>query len=215
MLAAVPRAGDGFAVGAIVVADNGSTDRTAAVAAAGGATVVGEPRRGYGRACLAALARLARDPPDVVVFLDGDQSDDPADLPALLAPILAGTADLVVGSRTLGEREPGALAPVQVFGNRLATFLLRLLFGARFSDLGPFRAIRWQALGRLALRDPDYGWTVEMQAQAARAGMRWAEVPVRYRRRRAGSSKVTGTLRGAAGASWKILATIVRVRLGG
>ncbi len=215
MLAAVPRAGDGFAVRAVVVADNGSTDRTAAVAAAGGATVVREPRRGYGRACLAALVRLADDPPDVVVFLDADHSDDPADLPALLAPILGGTADLVIGSRVLGERDPGALAPVQVLGNRLATFLLRLLFGARFSDLGPFRAIRWEALQRLALRDPDYGWTVEMQARAARAGMRWAEVPVRYRRRRAGSSKVTGTLRGVAGASWKILATIARVRLGG
>jgi glycosyltransferase involved in cell wall biosynthesis len=215
VLAALPRAGVGWTVHSVVVADNGSRDRTAAVAAAAGATVVGEPRRGYGAACLAALAHLRHAPPDVVAFLDADGSDDPAELPALLAPILGGAADLVIGSRVLGEREPASLTPVQVFGNALATRLLGVLFGVQSTDLGPFRAIRWAALERLAMRDRDYGWTVEMQARAARAGVHASEVPVRYRRRRGGRSKVAGTLRGAAGAGSKILFTIAKVRLGG
>ncbi len=198
-----------------VVADNGSTDRTAEVARAGGAAVVREPRRGYGAACLAALAHLRSRPPDIVAFLDADGSDDPAELSALLAPILEDRADLVVGSRVLGEREPGALTPVQTFGNRLASVLLRTLFGMRATDLGPYRAIRWAALERLRMRDRDYGWTVEMQARAARARLRTVEVPVRARSRQAGRSKVAGTLRGALGAGWKILFTIARVRLGG
>ena len=215
VIAAVPRAGAGFAVREIVVADNGSTDRTAEVARRAGATVVGEPRRGYGAACLAALAHLRSVPPDLVVFLDGDGSDDPGELPQVLAPLVAGRADLVIGSRTLGEREPGSLTRVQAFGNALATRLLRVLFGAPFTDLGPFRAARWKALERLGMRDRDYGWTVEMQARAARAGWRCEEVPVRYRRRRLGRSKVTGTVRGVVGAGSKILFTIARVRLGG
>jgi glycosyltransferase involved in cell wall biosynthesis len=215
VLAAIPRAGSGWALREVVVADNGSHDRTAAVAAAAGATVVAEPRRGYGAACLAALARLSTAPPDAVVFLDADGSDDPADLHALLAPIVSRHAELVIGSRVLGEREAGSLTPVQAFGNALATRLLRLLFGTRFTDLGPFRAIRWDALERLGMRDRGYGWTVEMQALAARAGLRSTEVPVRYRRRRAGRSKVAGTVRGAIGAGGKILFTIARVRLGG
>ncbi len=198
-----------------MVVDNGSRDRTAEEARRGGATVIAEPRRGYGAACLAGLAHLRANPPDVVAFLDADHSDDPAQLPELLAPLLADRADLVIGSRALGTREPGALTPVQAFGNRLATLLLRGLFGARFTDLGPFRAVRWGALERLRMRDRDYGWTVEMQARAALAGMRCAEVPVRYRRRRLGRSKVAGTMRGIAGASWKILFTLARVRLGG
>jgi len=198
----------------VVVVDNGSTDRTAEVARAAGATVVHEPRRGYGAACLAGLARLRDRPPEIVAFLDADGSDDPAQLPELLEPILAGRADLVIGSRALGERERGALTPVQAAGNRLAVLLLRWLFGARFTDLGPFRAVRWGALEALRMRDHDYGWTVEMQARAARARLRTAEVPVRYRRR-VGRSKISGTLRGAAGAGWKILFTIARVRLGG
>jgi glycosyltransferase involved in cell wall biosynthesis len=177
--------------------------------------VVYEPRRGYGAACLAGIARLDRDPPDVVAFMDADGSDDPSDLPALLAPILDTRADLVIGSRVLGAREPGSLTTVQAFGNRLATFLLGLSYGGRFTDLGPFRAIRWAALTSLAMRDRDYGWTVEMQARALRSGLRCVEVPVRYRRRSAGRSKVSGTLRGVIGAGSKILFTIARVRLGG
>lgn len=215
VLADLPRAGAGWIVREVVVADNGSTDGTADAARRGGATVIAESRRGYGSACLAGLEHLRANPPEVVAFLDADHSDDPAQLPELLAPLLADRADLVIGSRALGKREPGALTPVQAFGNRLATFLMRALFGVRFSDLGPFRAIRWDALERLRMRDRDYGWTVEMQARAALARMRCAEVPVRYRRRRLGRSKVAGTLRGVAGASWKILFTLARVRLGG
>jgi len=214
VLASIPAAGPGWRVGRVLVVDNGSRDRTAAVARAAGATVVAEPRRGYGAACLAGLAHLRRRPPDVVAFLDADQSDDPEGLPLLLAPIVAGKADLVIGSRTLGEREPGSLSPPQAFGNRLATALLYLLFGLRATDLGPFRAIRWPALESLGMRDRDYGWTVEMQARAARAGFAVGEVPVRYRRR-LGRSKISGTVRGVLGAGWKIPVTIARVRLGG
>jgi len=188
----------------IVVADNGSRDRTAAVARAGGAEVVSEPEKGYGAACLRALALLASDPPEVVVFLDGDYSDHPDELPSLLAPIAAGSADLVVGSRALGRRERGALTPQQVAGNRVACVALRWLHGARYTDLGPFRAIRWDTLAQLGMRDRNWGWTVEMQIRAARLGVPHAEVPVSYRRR-IGRSKVSGTLVGTLGASAKIL----------
>ena len=215
VLAGLPRTGSGWRVGQVVVADNGSRDRTADVARAGGATVVREPRRGYGAACLAGLEHLRRRPPDVVAFLDGDGSSDPADLPALLQPLVSGTADLVIGSRVTGAHEPGSLTAVQAFGNRLATSLLALGWGVRVTDLGPYRAIRWPALERLRMRDRDFGWTVEMQARAAAAGLRCLEVPVASRRRRAGRSKVAGTLRGSAGAAWKILFTLARVRLGG
>ena len=214
VLAAIPRSGDGWRVGAVVVVDNGSSDRTPEVARAAGGTVVAEPRRGYGAACLAGLAHLRRAPPDIVTFLDADHSDDPSQLPDLLAPILAGRADLVIGSRLLGEREAGSLTPAQRVGNRLATALLGLLFGTRATDLGPFRAVRWAALERLAMRDREFGWTVEMQARAARAGLAVVEVPVRYRRR-IGRSKISGTWSGAARAGWKILFTIARVRCGG
>jgi len=214
VLADIPRAGPGFRVRQVVVVDNGSADRTAAVARDAGATVVAEPRRGYGAACLKGLEHLRRDPPQVVAFLDADHSDDPRELAVLLEPIARG-AELVIGSRVLGEREPHALTPVQHLGNRLAAFLMRVLFGGRFTDLGPFRAIRWDVLERLGMRDRDFGWTVEMQARALRAGLACAEVPVRYRRRRLGTSKVSGTLSGVWGASTKILLTIARVRLGG
>ena len=199
----------------VIVGDNGSTDRTAEVARAAGATVVGESRRGYGAACLAALAQAAPQRSDAIAFLDADGSDDPADLTAVLAPIAADAADLVVGSRVLGEAERGSLTPVQRFGNALASSLMRISFGVRVTDLGPLRAIRTGTLERLAMRDRDYGWTVEMQARALREGARYLEVPVRYRRRRGGRSKVAGTLRGSVGAGWKILWTLARVRLGG
>ncbi len=191
----------------VVVADNGSTDATARIARERGATVVFEPRRGYGAACLKALEALASDPPDVVLFLDADLSDDPAEAPAVLAPILEGRADLVVGSRVLGLSEPGALSPHARFGNWLATRLLRAFYGARYTDLGPFRAIRYGALMALDMRDRDFGWTVEMQVKAARHGLRHTEVPVRYRRR-VGRSKISGTVGGSARAGVKILRTV-------
>lgn len=204
VLAEIPR----DLVRRVVVCDNGSRDRTAEVAREGGAEVVHEPRRGYGSACLRALARLREDPPDVVVFLDGDRSDRPAEMSLLLDAIAQG-ADLVVGSRVLGERERGSLTPQQIAGNAVACVALRVLYGARYTDLGPFRAIRWEALERLEMGDPDYGWTVEMQIKAARRGLRHAEVPVSYRRR-IGVSKVSGTLRGTIGASITILRWLAR-----
>ncbi len=193
----------------VVVADNGSTDATATIAGDRGAIVVTEKHRGYGAACLRALDALAQDPPDIVLFLDADGSDDPSEAAAVLAPIVDGRADLVVGSRVLGRSDPGALTPHARFGNALATRLLALLYGARYTDLGPFRAIRYEALLRLRMRDRDFGWTVEMQIKAARQGLRHAEVPVRYRRR-IGRSKISGTLGGSVRAGVKILATVFR-----
>jgi glycosyltransferase involved in cell wall biosynthesis len=194
----------------VVVSDNGSTDRTADVARAGGATVAHEPRAGYGRACLAGLAALESNSPDIVVFVDADYSDRPSEMPELLAPILNGEADLVIGSRVLGEREPGALAPHARWGNALATWLIRILYGVRFTDMGPFRAIRYRTLLELDMRDQDYGWTAEMQAKAARAGVRATEVPVSYHKR-VGKSKITGTVKGTVLAGWKIITTILRI----
>ena len=191
----------------VVVVDNGSRDRTAEVARGLGAEVVAEPRRGYGQACLTGIAQLDR--PDIVVFLDGDYSDYPEEMSALVAPLLTGEADLVIGSRTLGQREKGALLPQARFGNWLSTLLIRLLFGVSFTDLGPFRALSFEALQRLAMQDRDFGWTVEMQVKAARLGLRAVEVPVRYRRR-IGTSKITGTLSGTLRAGHKILWTIFR-----
>ena len=195
----------------VLVVDNGSTDRTAAVAAAAGALVVHEPTRGYGSACLAGIRRLAVDPPHIVAFLDADYSDHPQDLAALVEPLTAGAADLVVGSRVLGKREPRALLPQARFGNWLATRLIRRLYGEPMTDLGPFRAILWDRLIALEMNDPDFGWTAEMQVKAARAGLRYREVPVAYRRR-IGTSKITGTLSGTLRAGWKILYTIFRLR---
>lgn len=198
----------------MLVVDNGSRDRTAGVAREAGATVVAEPERGYGAACLRGLDALRADPPDVVVFLDGDYSDLPGEMTELVAPIRAGTAELVIGSRVLGRHEPGALAPQARFGNWLATLLIHRFFGIRFTDLGPFRAITWPALERIAMADRDYGWTVEMQVKAAKRGVAATEVPVSYRRR-IGRSKVTGTLRGVWGAGTKILYVIFREALAG
>jgi glycosyltransferase involved in cell wall biosynthesis len=193
----------------VIVADNGSTDATARIAGEHGAVVVTEKRRGYGAACLRGLEALAQDPPDIVLFLDADGSDDPAQAAAVLQPILDGRADLVVGSRVLGRPDPGALTPHARFGNWLATRLLRAFYGARYTDLGPFRAIRYDALRALRMRDRDFGWTVEMQIKAARQGLRHVEVPVRYRRR-IGRSKISGTLGGSVRAGVKILATVFR-----
>jgi glycosyltransferase involved in cell wall biosynthesis len=194
----------------VVVADNGSSDGTARVAREGGARVVDAPRPGYGSACLAALGWLrAHDPPEVVAFLDADFSDHPDELPRVVAPIARGEADLVIGSRTLGEREPGALLPQARAGNLVACLLIRLLYGHRYTDLGPFRAIRWSSLERLGMRDPDFGWTAEMQVKALRQGLRVAEVPVSYRRR-VGVSKIAGTVKGTVLAGYKILWTVLR-----
>jgi hypothetical protein len=176
--------------------------------------VLSEPRAGYGRACLTGIAHLAKEPPDLVVFVDGDYSDRASEMASLVAPILDGSADFVVGSRVLGRRERGALAPHARWGNWLATRMLHLLYGYRFTDLGPFRAIRYETLLALDMQDRDYGWTAEMQAKAARAGVRSMEVPVSYHRR-IGKSKITGTVKGTVMAGYKILTTIVRVRLQG
>ncbi|SHK51367.1 glycosyltransferase family 2 protein [Hymenobacter psychrotolerans] len=197
----------------VIVVDNNSTDRTGEVARAAGATVLREPRPGYGHACLAGMAhsfaRPAAEQADIIVFLDGDYSDYPEEMPLLLSPILRGEADMVIGSRALGQREAGSMMPQQIFGNWLATTLLRRLYGAHFTDLGPFRAIRREALQRIGMADTTYGWTVEMQLKAAKLKLRNTEVPVRYRRR-IGTSKVSGTVRGTLGAGYKILWTIFR-----
>ena len=197
----------------VVVVNNASSDRTRQRAEEAGATVLDQPLRGYGNACLMGIAHL-RDKerrPDVVVFLDGDHSDHPEELPRLLAPIAEGQADLVIGSRALGTRERGSMTPQQVFGNRLACTLMRWLYGVHYTDLGPFRAIRWEALERLGMEDRNYGWTVEMQVKAARQRLPYAEVPVDYRRR-IGFSKVSGTVKGTIMAGYKIIATIFKYR---
>lgn len=194
----------------VVVADNGSTDLTAQRAREAGAIVVAEPERGYGAACLRAIANLP--PVDVIVFIDGDLSDDGSEMNKLVDPIVAGDCDLVIGSRRLGEREPGALSPQQIFGNWLATTLIRLIWGAHFTDLGPFRAIKAESLRALDMRDRDFGWTVEMQIKAAQKGLRTREVPVRYRNR-IGASKISGTVSGVVRAGTKILYVIGRSAL--
>ena len=205
-------------VGKVIVANNNSSDGTARVALDGGAEVVNEPRRGYGSACLAGLGELERliaagdAAPRAVVFVDADYSDHPDQLPELVEPILAGRADFVLGSRILGEREPGAMPPQSLYGNRLACALMRLFFGIRYTDLGPFRAIGYSQLCRLEMSDTNFGWTVEMQIKAAKAKLRTLEVPVPYRRR-IGVSKISGTVHGSIMAGLKILYTIAKYGL--
>lgn len=200
----------GFAPGQIVVADNGSLDGTGRVARSLGADVVVEPRPGYGAACAAGLAGL-REAVDIVVFLDADLADDVDRLPDLVAPIASGEADLVIGVRPATLRAPGAMTPPQAFGNWLAVRLIDWLWGHRYTDLGPFRAIRRSALERLALADRRFGWTVEMQVRALQEGLRVVEIPVRYRARPLGRSKISGTMRGVLGAGGSILYTIGRL----
>ena len=197
------------ALDSIVVVDNGSTDGTGDIARRAGANVVREERRGYGYACRAGV--LAAREADVIVLLDGDAADDPDDLPRLLEPLLNGEADLVVGSRALGSREPGSMTLQQVLGNRLAAWLMRNIYDVRVSDMGPFRAIRRSELLALDMQEMSYGWSVEMMVKAARADYLYREVPVRYYRR-IGVSKVGGTLRGSLKAGWHILSTVLRYR---
>ena len=194
----------------IVVGDNGSSDQTAKRARAAGAIVVLENERGYGAACLKALA--VTDPSSIIVFLDGDYSDFPQDMAELVDPILAGKAHMVIGSRVTGEHQQGSLTPVQVFGNGLACWLIKIIWGMKFTDLGPFRAIEGQALRELHMQDRNYGWTVEMQIKAARSALPSLEVPVRYRQR-IGFSKVSGTIKGSVLAGSKILGLIARYAL--
>ena len=191
--------------------DNGSSDGTLRVAREHGARVISEPRRGYGQACLAGIAALSVET-QMVVFLDADGSDDPADLTRLLAPLRDGQADLVLGSRTMAARKVGVFTPQQAFGNWLATFLMRVLFGAHYSDLGPFRAIRRAALDKLQMRDTNFGWTIEMQIKAHQQRLRVVEIPVNYRRRFAGQSKISGSLVGTLRAGYKILWTITKFK---
>jgi len=192
-------------VDAVIVADNGSSDATADVARQAGASVVSVPDAGYGRACLAAIKAAGMY--DILIFMDGDASDDPNNLPDLLYPILSGEADLVIGSRILGDCDPGALTVQQRFGNTLACWLMGLFWGFRFTDLGPFRAIRRESYERLDMQAPTFGWTVEMQVRALKQRLRCREVPVHYRAR-IGVSKISGTIRGVILAGWYILGTI-------
>ncbi len=196
----------------IIVANNGSSDKTSDIASENGAIVVHQPTKGYGNACLAGIEHLKNlsEPPNVVVFIDADFSDDPADLEKILAPILCGDADLVIGSRSLGKMEPGAMTFPQKFGNWLAPALIKWIWGVKFTDLGPFRAIRYDDLIRLEMADKNFGWTVEMQVKAAKMKLRCVEVPVNYRKRGGGKSKVSGTVRGTFLAGHKILWTIFK-----
>jgi glycosyltransferase involved in cell wall biosynthesis len=198
----------------VVVADNNSRDRTAEVAREGGAVVVPAPVQGYGSACLAGLAHLREnDPPEIVVFLDADYSDHPEELPRVIEPIVKGEADVVIGSRTLGKRERGALLPQARAGNLVACLLIRLLYGHRYTDLGPFRAARWSHFEALKMEDPNFGWTAELQVKALKRGLRVVEVPVSYRKR-VGVSKITGTIKGTLLAGYKILWTVFRYSWG-
>lgn len=195
----------------VIVADSGSTDRTVERARATGARVVSETRLGYGRACRAG-AEAAADC-DILVFLDGDGSDRPELMPLLVEPIAGGECDFVIGSRARGGREPGSMSPHQLFAGYVVGAAIRLLYGVRYTDMCPFRAIRRDSLMRLRMRETTYGWNLEMQMRAARAGLRILEVPVAHSRRAGGVSKVSGSVRGTIRASWRIAATFVRIAL--
>lgn len=206
-------------VGTVIVIDNGSHDRTGEVANHGGARVFREEQRGYGKACLRGLDELRRmiaeaelPAPGVVAFVDADFSDHPNLLPLLVAPIHSGDVDFVLGSRLLGEREPGAMPPQSVYGNKFACWLMRILFGHRYTDLGPFRAIDYAKLEQLGMADENFGWTVEMQLKALQTGLRIQEIPVPYRCR-VGVSKISGTVSGTIKAGYKILYTIAKYGL--
>lgn len=200
-------------VRSIVVVNNASSDRTREKAEEAGAVVVDQPERGYGNACLKGMEFIrSQEPhPDIVVFLDADHSDHPEQMGDLIDPIVQDDMDMVIGSRALGVREKGSMTIPQVFGNWLATNMLRWLYGVRYTDLGPFRAIRWPALERLGMVDRNYGWTVEMQVKAAKCGLATCEVPMNYRKR-IGFSKVSGTVKGAILAGYKIIRTILDYR---
>ena len=197
----------------VIVVDNGSADQTAERARNAGARVISAVR-GYGRACAAGVASIS-DECELIVFLDGDGSDIPQFMPALVKPIINCTHDFVIGSRTRGKREPGSMNAPQVFAGYLAGFLIRALYGVRYTDMSPFRAIRRDALEKLAMREETYGWNLEMQMKAARDGLRILEIPVDHRCRTGGVSKVSGTLRGTFVASFRILATFLKIAVGG
>lgn len=194
----------------VIVVDNGSTDSTAEHARAAGAKVIAEPNRGYGRACMAGVREVSAKC-EIIVFLDGDGSDCPEFISQLVDPIARDTHDFVIGSRTRGKREQGSMNLQQVFSGRIAGLILRLLYGVRYTDMCPFRAIRRESLGRLSMKEMTYGWNLEMQMKAARAGLRILEIPVNHRRRAGGESKVSGTLRGTFVAGARIIATLVRI----
>lgn len=197
----------------IVVVNNNSNDQTPVRAREAGAIVVDEPRQGYGFACLKGVEYLKQLPqaPDIVVFIDADYSDHPEELPLLVAPILEGEVAMVIGSRATGAKERGSMTPQQIFGNWLATRLIRWLYGVRYTDLGPFRAIRYSDLLALNMQDQTYGWTVEMQVKAAKQGLKIEEIPVSYRVR-VGQSKISGTIKGTLLAGYKIITTILKYR---
>ena len=195
----------------VIVVDNNSSDETSKNAENAGATILEQPLQGYGNACLKGLDYIKnkKSQPDIVVFLDADYSDYPKEMIDLISPIINKKMDLVIGSRALGKKEKGSMTPQQVFGNWLATFLLKLFYGVKYTDLGPFRAVKYASLIKIDMKDKTYGWTVEMQLKAAKLKMNTCEVPVSYRER-IGFSKISGTLKGTIGAGYKILVTIFR-----
>ncbi len=196
----------------IIVCDNASTDTTAQVALNAGAVVVSAPKKGYGSACLQGISyvKSREQAPDILVFVDGDYSDYPDQLPEVVQPIIEEDIDMVIGSRATGDMEAGAMMPQQIFGNWLATNLIKLIYNYQFTDLGPFRAIKWDKLVDIDMQDEDFGWTVEMQVKAAKCKFKTSEVPVRYRKR-IGQSKVSGTIKGSLLAGHKILWTIFKL----